>query len=87
MLLGLGTGLASPSVYGPPAQDKTRQDKTTWYPPRPLPQNLWKQSSPGPGSKQVWRGWELGPKIGPGPTSDDAQEEEEEEELSSPKVL
>jgi hypothetical protein len=44
MLLGLGTGLASPSVYGPPAEDKTRrdktrQDKTTWY-PRPLPKTF-----------------------------------------------
>jgi hypothetical protein len=41
MLLGLGTGLASPSVYGPPTEDKTRQDKTTWYPPpRPLPKTF-----------------------------------------------
>jgi len=62
-------------------QDKTRQDDLV---SPASPQNLWKQSSPGPGSKQVWRGWELGPKIGPGPRSD---AEEEEEELSSPKVL
>jgi hypothetical protein len=65
---------------GQPSVSLGHQQKTR-RPGIPSPQNLWKQSSPGPPNKQLWCGWGTRSKVGPGPISD------AKEELSSPKVL